>query len=370
MTDNVFILGAGASFEAGAPMMGNFLDRAEDMLRNGEVNDFADDFQKVFSLIMNLQAIYAKSDLDLSNIEAIFGVLEMASTIRRLPEIPAEEIGSYRDALITVIVKTLERSIIYRVNGLVAEKPEPVGSYQKLSQIIKGLSENRHEKSSIITFNYDVALDHALFHEGFNVQYCTHDEVDTNAANKKYSIRLLKLHGSSNWGNCTKCHNIVPYDMPAFFSTHNKYYGEDGSSGKFLEVSDYLPELKHCGERLEAVPVIVPPTWNKSSYHGALSNVWSAAAQELSEARNIYVFGYSLPESDPFFRYLFALGTLEPSRIRRFWVFDPDNSVEKRYLSFIGRGIRNRFQYHDKNFYNDVRYPGNEGALKWLQGFG
>jgi hypothetical protein len=84
MANNVFILGAGASFEAGAPLMGNFLDRAEDLRRMGEVDDYAPEFDKVFSLIDALQALYAKSDIDLNNIEAIFGILEMASTVNRL----------------------------------------------------------------------------------------------------------------------------------------------------------------------------------------------------------------------------------------------------------------------------------------------
>jgi NAD-dependent SIR2 family protein deacetylase len=208
MADNVFILGAGASFEAGAPMMGNFLDRSEDIMLQGEVDDFADDFQKVFSLISNLQAIYAKSDIDLSNIEAIFGVLEMAKTIRGLREIPVGEIESYRESLITVIVKTLERSILYNVYPA-AQIPEPVQSYQLLSQIIKNLAKNRREKSSIITFNYDIALDHALFREGFNVQYCTHNKMDFDSEPTENSIRLLKMHGSVNWGRCTNCHDIV-----------------------------------------------------------------------------------------------------------------------------------------------------------------
>ena len=62
--------------------------------------------------------------------------------------------------------------------------------------------------------------------------------------------------------------------------------------------------------------MIVPPTWNKTEYHSNLSHVWHEAAVELGSARNIYVFGYSLPETDSFFRYLFALGTYwrEPNK--------------------------------------------------------
>jgi hypothetical protein len=324
MADTVFILGAGASFEAGAPLMSTFLDRAEDLRRTGEVDDFAPDFDKVFSLIDTLQAVYAKSELDLNNIEALFGILEMASTVNRLYGISEDQIGSYRDALIMVIVKTLERSIKYHFGGGDFSKPQPTDSYRRFVGLIQFLEEVFHEESSIITFNYDTGVDHALYSAGINVQYCTN-------ANPGDGIRLLKLHGSTNWGSCSRCHGIITYDLPKFFTNHNSNVGNDGAYGRHLEVSTHLSDIYHCEKPLNHVPVIVPPTWNKNSYHGALSNVWSAAARELSKARNIYVFGYSLPESDPFFRYLFALGTLGSSRIRRFWVFDPNNDVELRY---------------------------------------
>jgi hypothetical protein len=38
--------------------------------------------------------------------------------------------------------------------------------------------------------------------------------------------------------------------------------------------------------------------------------VWRTAAQHLSEAEHIFIIGYSLPETDQFFRYLYGLGTV------------------------------------------------------------
>src|SRR5258706_11739933 len=40
---------------------------------------------------------------------------------------------------------------------------------------------------------------------------------------------------------------------------------------------------------VEPEPVIVPPSWNKSDYHQTLSNVWAAAATDLSEAEYIFI---------------------------------------------------------------------------------
>ena len=74
-------------------------------------------------------------------------------------------------------------------------------------------------------------------------------------------------------------------------------------------------------------PDVVPPTWNKSQYHGELESVWKAAARGLSTAENIIVCGYSLPESDQFFRYLYALGTVGELRLKNLGVFDPNEEV-------------------------------------------
>jgi hypothetical protein len=109
---------------------------------------------------------------------------------------------------------------------------------------------------------------------------------------------------------------------------------------------------------IEDIPVIVPPTWNKSEYHGTLSNVWSTAAKAISTGRHIHVIGYSLPESDAFFRYLFALSTLENPSIREFGVYDisPENSpIYNRYNSLLGNGIKEYFTYHSLTFAQAIR---------------
>jgi hypothetical protein len=98
--------------------------------------------------------------------------------------------------------------------------------------------------------------------------------------------------------------------------------------------------------------MIGPPVWNKTHYHQALATVWRRAAQDLSEAQNIFVIGYSLPESDQFFRYLYALGTVGSTRLRRVWVFDPDASglVASRYEALLGGMAKDRFSLEPKTF--------------------
>lgn len=339
MAENVFILGAGASKESGAPLMNNFLDVAEDLLRANAFKE-GDKISKVFEVISKLQSVYAKSYLELTNIESLFGVIEMARVINKLDSYSLEEIKDIRESLVTLIVKTLEKTIVLPVEN---QNVTPPRSYRNFVELVndKGIGD-----CSIITFNYDLALDYACHWMNTDVNYC----LDKKASR---SVKLLKLHGSINWARCTDCQEIIPFTLDKYF--HRRSWNIiGGTKTALLNVSDNLQSLAdyHEHKEFEKNPVIVPPTWNKTEYHGTLTNVWNQAAQELSEARNIYVFGYSLPESDSFFRYLFALGTIGDSRIRRFWVFDPDESglIKTRYEQLLGRGILNRFDYIPEKF--------------------
>src|SRR4030042_5044469 len=118
-------------------------------------------------------------------------------------------------------------------------------------------------------------------------------------------------------------------------------------------IRSMLSTKKHCDNKvLNSTPVIIPPTWNKTVYHEQLGNIWKRAAYELSKAENIFIIGYSLPETDSFFRYLYALGSESATRIKRFWVFNPDTDghVERRFKDLVGRGIENRFLYKPITF--------------------
>ena len=110
---------------------------------------------------------------------------------------------------------------------------------------------------------------------------------------------------------------------------------------------------------MDGSPVLVPPTWNKNEYHIGLPRVWGHAARELAEAENIFVIGYSLPESDTFFRYLFALGSASDTRLKRLWVVNPDKGghVKGRFEAMVGRGIQSRLRFIngvDGEFFNSI----------------
>lgn len=334
----VFILGAGASKQSGAPLMSDFFDRAQDLLRmkTKGVIEAEKEFEDVFTAISELQRVHAKSYLDLNNIEIVFGAIEMSILLKKLGNRDEQSIIKLRDSLITLIYKTLEYSIPFPVRNKQISPPKP---YDKFATILEAAEKHQPHQDphqfSFITFNYDLCLDFLLNYSGRNFDYCLETKRKVNAC------PLLKLHGSINWG-LAEDNQIVPYNIHevSFSFLHDV-------KEVFYNLGTNLNFKKHNKKPISGPPVIVPPTWNKNSYHGQLSNVWTMAANEFSEAENIFVIGYSLPETDSFFRYLYALGTESPTRLRNFIVINKENTglVENRFRQLIGRGIESRFQY-------------------------
>lgn len=91
-----------------------------------------------------------------------------------------------------------------------------------------------------------------------------------------------------------------------------------------------------------------------------MGRVWQQAAKELEEAEEVIMVGYSLPKTDVVLRNLFALGSADRIFIRRFTVFNPENSrdVKGRFSSLVRpRGV-NSVDYHPLTFDEEIRKVG------------
>jgi hypothetical protein len=287
------------------------------------------------------------STIDIINVESVFAAFEMA-------ELLGIDLGYGNDidlprAMRRVIAKTLEESIKFKFKrgnrgsrgNIIA--PAPYDNFAELVQQIK---------ASVITFNYDCCLDYAL----------RNALVDYGFNNSSMGIKILKLHGSLNWAICRKCNNeVCTYDVGKFASNCSTVDLEDSDHLLFTVASSIESgSFKHDRCNTEATElIIVPPIWNKKQFHRPIQQVWHSAAAELAQAENIVVCGYSLPETDLFFRYLYGLGTIGTTRFKKFWVFDPDDpdkgTVKKRFEKLLGPGARGRFDYFPVDFWTAVR---------------
>lgn len=357
MSEIVFILGAGASKDAGAPLMADFLDRADQLRREGKVDQFKADFNRVFDARSNLQPVHSKAKLEFHNIESLFAAFEMARLVNKLPGMSNEDIESVLLSIRRLIFATLEKTVVYKTHG---EAILPNETYKSFALLVNDLNqEGSPNRCSIITFNYDLALDHALWAVGRPPNYHLGETVEW------HYTTFLKLHGSLNWARCSKCRKIIPWSFDNFF-TKFRFHNLRDSHVVYLDLASKLSssDLSHCGQSVSHDPLIVPPTWNKTAQHQDLSRVWQRAAFELSDAENIFVSGYSLTETDSFFRYLYALGSVGKTLIKRFWVFDPNESVRSKFVDLIGSGAEPGFRFQKSTFSEAIDFIRRELGIK------
>ena len=347
MSNIVFILGAGASKQANAPLMGDFLDVAYELWKLNLVKDADENFKAVFRGRSILKQVHSNAQFNIQNIESVFAAFEMAKMIGQFSDYSQKNIDVLVASMKKVIQRTLEETIVFHKpneNGKYYA-PEPYGTFTKLIDYLTREAKPK-QKVSIITFNYDLAIDFALQLSRLPFSYYLEEPSDDEV------IPLLKLHGSLNWAQCSdkRCNKIVTlnfWDTPYFQQSYNFSSRETQAR---MRISRILPSFYHHEKPVNSDSFIVPPTWNKSQYNLSIAPVWRRAAKELSDADSIFVIGYSLPSTDMFFRDLYALGTIGDTILKRFWVFNPDKNVEERFRELLGPGAEQCFKMHDKTF--------------------
>ncbi|MCB9904482.1 MAG: hypothetical protein H6831_08765 [Planctomycetes bacterium] len=316
--------------------MTTFLDKAHSLAASGQVSqDEAKSIRAVFKALHSLDPVFAKASIDSRNVEALFSAVSMGTLLERFGSASPAEISTLEADLNTLVAATVEASMPMRRHQ--ADEPWLHVGYVELWRWATSLRTESGPKPTFITFNYDVALDQALV----GASSCLDTAWSPN------NLNLLKLHGSLAWRSCGECgltfDTFEPQgDQPLQSNRRNTSY-------RSAQV-----ECPHCKDRAELCkkPVIVPPTWNKLAHHAQLANVWRAASDALRAAQQIIVSGYSLPPSDEFFTYLYALGVEGDARLTRFTVYDPDTEgVANRFRELLGEAVRDRFDAHGSQFH-------------------
>lgn len=344
MAKNVFILGAGASAHSQAPLTKDFFEKAIDLIEENRIDD---EDKEYFNMIRDvyqnkIRQISANFNFDLKNIETIFSLIEMAKVTGKFLDYSINDITKLNIAINKFIVRTIEKTTFLSAKaGNILSPSDYYWFYQNL------ISPMMHRQPQIdfcvMSFNYDLALDFVLeFYNSPNfINYC----LDRQSSNFE-AVKLIKLHGSINWALCSKkdCRRIRVISIK----------DDIGIRGTSIEVSKKIKNLKcPCGGNLSELPLIVPPTWNKTGKYN-IENVWHQAVEEMSDAKNIFVIGYSIPATDLFFQYFMALGTLDIANLERFWVFDKDSAIEGKWNKLLGQDIKRKFKFIRDDFNNAI----------------
>lgn len=301
----VYILGAGFSVPFGLPLVNNFIEKSKDLFATSS-EEFGY-FEEIFKLQDSLSKIKNCYRSNLYNFEEVLSLLEMQNYFsgNDLPENYTRyisdvirsytpkfsmrtETGNSPDSQLLNLVESdlpsdfLRGLILFTASlcnrSLGAYRPDRSYSVRTFTRLI-----NRNYDYKVISLNYDRLLEQALATlKELDFQACQGFSHEVDDSTDIENLSLVKIHGCVQKGN------------------------------------------------------IIPPTWKKGS-GSDVSRLWNTAYKMLSETNHIRVIGFSLPETDSYFKYLLKTSFLNSTNLKSFDVlcYDPDRSVEQRYREFI-----------------------------------
>jgi hypothetical protein len=251
-----------------------------------------------------------------TQLEAMITALEAGSSSTAAFKV--SQLQTKRTNLLDALSATLEESADVAKTTSVGHK-KPCGYHRS---IVEALSP----KDTIISFNYDCVIDHALRTTGIAKWSARHGygffkpsrvvgyqpwnaEKAPDAQNR--SINLLKLHGSLNW-----------FPFP-----------EDQASGE-IKLRE-RPYKQNGQKRYE----IIPPEYVKTvASRPIFRELWSRAELALRKASVLAFVGFSFTPTDLDVEALFRLALVN-SPLKRVVIVNPDTAHRKRIRKILAPAL-------------------------------
>lgn len=286
----VIILGAGSSRECGLPL-GNEVWEYLNWNRSTPWSDFIRNIFPQFSARFNP---YPTFEMVLTLIENHIrnGQNLEQYSILNLEDIKRSLVNSYAEVFYSLCLKAEYRLYDMKQNG--ERIYDPNDTYDNFDNwykpFFKQLIKENNNDTIFISINYDVLIDLVLnelvidnkiqnFSYGLDVYRLDKQE-------EKYrtnGILLLKPHGSINLAWCRKCRKKI---FAPLFS------GQDIIS--LINEGHY--KCKECNGKLDIL--ILPPLFNKSYKDEPFTVIHERIVEVISNADEILIIGYSLPDYD------------------------------------------------------------------------
>lgn len=345
MSAIAFILGAGASASAGAPLLSTFFDKVNELVARRLIAESNDDYKRVTDARFQLQRSAAKFPVDFNNVESVLDALEMAELIGGFPTLTTDDAHEAIESLKRLMSLTLDMTIRFPVRRDDEGSPcivPPEAYHELVAQVYELASTRPNIPTTFITFNYDTALDYALSFEGHKFSYCLDGKPPPKGV-----FAVCKLHGSLNWAETDKG-EIVWLEMKDYTAENWDSVREHASFVRFQHDALHADMLK-AGQAANA-PFIVTPSSNKLNFYKQVRAVWHQAARAIADASVIFVIGYSLPASDHFFRSFLALSTIGRTDLSKFVVINPCEEVAEKFRQMAHPFARQRFIHYATRF--------------------
>lgn len=217
------------------------------------------------------------------------------------------------------IQRSLDLTLYKDIVGLVSEKfyelsrenywNSPETDHSIKEQIVSYL-KREYKNVNFISLNYDLVLERIFWtvFNGTNIPSLINDasyDFPPPTLDQFYKYRMLamkELEGNYNyrsphpWPGIIKLHGSANWFWAGTTKADPIYYRN------FSEDDGFIKRLSGG-----LVPYIVPPVLNKNSFynHIALKYLWGEAHKLLENADEIYIVGFSFPQTDLAVRFLF-----------------------------------------------------------------
>jgi NAD-dependent SIR2 family protein deacetylase len=264
----VYILGAGASYDAGGPLINDFFSRVGRYDKNIYPRHY--DNNTKFNILESLYLEWKEDNPVNPNIEAFFQTVEFNTITGTKFFDPANN----KSVDPEVIERYLVWYIASYVHHSITAQRKPPDYYLSFVRNLK----KRGVRSTLLSFNYDLVIDKLIIKEFKDFNYGLGRIIGQRKYQKSAGIPFYKLHGSLNWLICNKCNRIYVYN--------------DSEAHKYTRQSCTIK----CGGYLE--PYLIPPSPSKGGTLGPRNQLWGKARRKMKEGDKIVIIGYSLPLLD------------------------------------------------------------------------
>lgn len=320
----VYILGAGFSAPAGGPKQESLLKLAFDLPETEP--RIQESKEALLDFLVNVLNV-APSSVHGISLEDIYTPIDRCVadgvSLRNITPAKLQDIRGQMEYLISLAIDRAFNFTPYGAKQYVREFANFL--VQKASvraAKARGTSDanaaKEYDPCSVISLNWDIVLDKCLFqalgeHDNWEtggyepigvVDYCCYISSIGSGGERirsglwtlgarGYNVKLLKIHGSMNWLQCSNCQRL-------FVSFEGK-----------VNIPNFINKEKchHCKRYdIEATlqGSLIMPTFLKDLSNFQIKLVWQNAAVELMEAKKLVFIGYSLPHADFEFRQLLS----------------------------------------------------------------
>ena len=351
----VAILGAGASADAGAPTISNFWDKIDELITQGKFNE--SEFSKINNIKQKREQLLPNSNI--------------------------EEFYSYADFQIDfdVLVPTdnFTRNITYRTVNKKYENCTPITPdmqiigkdktmFEQLRKDISWLiSKTLHEtlkstngeitecyKKLIENFDVTLSFNWDVLYE-YSYKILKGESIPFNQLGFSKTMlckpALLKLHGSLSWGKCKKCRLYIS-DNKIEHLIHEGMLCPACNENN-LTATSILPALNKFQ--------IIAKDKDDETALPPFRNIWHCAMHALTDATEIYCFGYSLSDTDAHTQ-IFLKSALQKNRNSQVKVYVINKccseDLKQRYNKTLGS--KGTIKFIEKTF---KEFLGTQGTI-------